>query len=605
MDEKGEKKINDYPRPIFIEEGDRIFNQMKTSICKVYTESGNKGTGFFCKIPYPDKDLKVFITDCNLIDKNYLEKEKVIYVSINNKPKEIKLERKFKYINKFYDVTIVEIKENVDDIKDFLELDENQVIIDYFGSSIYTLQYPIFREIQKPAVSFGILQKRFNIKKNDFIHSCSTERGSSGSPILNLSNFKIIGMQKKEKANGKDNIGVFLNFIIKDFITKYNNRRVQFEAKYTPEKVVAHPKQIHQKEENGPKKPVTTSTTEKVVEVEKVVVTEKDVTQPKLNHPIKENPQKEIVKAEPSSKDEIRIKYKINESKEIRLFGDKFVENNKNICKIIFEKKEEILVSWKEIEDNTYREFLEITLKGLSNVTNISHIFYGCSELISFDDISNLDMKNVTDISYAFYGCASIEEMPDISVWDTSNVTDIESLFSYCQSLRCLPDISKWNTDNITNMSYLFYGCSSLISIPNISKWNTSKITKLNSIFSKCSSITNLPEISNWKTENVVNMSDIFSGCTNLKNIPDLSKWNTKNVTDMQNMFSGCSSIKELPDISNWNTSNVTNMRSMFSYCTSLENLPNLNKWDISKVENKNYMFLSCNKLNNIPSKFS
>ena len=595
MDKKNEKKINDYPRPIFIEEGDKIFNQMKTSICKVYTESGNKGTGFFCKIPYPDKDLKVFITDCNLIDKNYLEKEKQIYVSINNVPKEIKLEKKFKYINKYYDVAIVEIKENVDDIKDCLELDENLIIFDYFGSSIYTLQYPIIKEIQKPAVSFGILQKRFSLKKNDFIHSCSVERGSSGSPILNLSNFKIIGMQKQEKVNDKYNIGVFLNFIIKDFIAKYNNRKVQFEGhtkvKYTSQKVVVSNPNLNQQNEDNSQK--------------KIVTTEKVKNPPNLNHPNEENHPKKIEKAEVSSKDEIRIKYKINESKEIRLFGDKFVENNKNICKIIIDNKEENLVTWKEIEPNTYIEFLEITLKGLTNVTNMSHIFNGCSDLISFDDISNLDMKNVTDISYAFYGCTSIEEMPDISVWDTSKVTDMESLFSYCQSLKYLPDISKWNTDNVTNISYIFYDCFLLISIPNISKWNTDKITKLNSIFSKCTSIKHLPEISNWNTENVVNMSGMFSGCTSLEFIPDLSKWNTKNVSDMENMFSGCSSVKELPDISNWNTSNVTTMRSMFSYCTSLENMPNINKWNISKVENKNYMFLNCNKLNNVPSKFA
>ena len=604
MEEKIQKKNKDYPRPIFIEEGDKILNQLKTTVCKVYTETGKKGTGFFCKIPFPNKDLKVFITNCNLIDKNYLEKEKVIYISLDNKPKEIKLKKKYIYINKYYDATIVEIIEKEDDIKDFLEIDENQVIIDYFGSSIYTLQYPIFREMQKPAVSFGILQKRLNVKKNDFIHSCSTEKGSLGSPILNLSNFKIIGMQKQEKLNGEDNIGVFINLIIKDFITKYNNRKVQIDKgvkKMPPQKVLSPSKQNQKIEGNNQKKIISK---EKVVTSNKVVVTEKEVTHHQINHPIEENPKKEKVETESSSKDEIKIKYKINESKEIRLFGDKFVENNKNICKIIVDKKEEPLVPWKEIEDNTYKEFLEITLKGLTNVTNLSHLFKGCSDLISFDDISKLDMKNVTDISNAFYGCTSIEEMPDISVWDTSNVTDIESLFSYCQSLRYLPDISKWNTDNITNMSYLFYDCSSLISIPNISIWNTNKITKLNGIFFKCSSLASLPEISNWNTENVVNMSSMFSGCTNLKVIPDLSKWNTKNVTDMENMFSGCSSLKELPDISNWNTSNVKTMRSMFSYCTSLENLPNINKWDISKVENKNYMFLSCNKLNNIPSKF-
>jgi len=551
MADENEKKLRDYPRPLFIEENDLITQQMKTTICKVSTEAGDKGTGFFCKIPIPHKDLKVFVTNNHLIDEKYLKNEKVIYVSINNKPREIKLKGKFTYTNKEYDVTIVEIKENSDDITQFLELDENPLIIDYIGSSIYTLQYPSFNEIQKPAVSYGILKKRYLDKEYDFIHYCSTEHGSSGSPILNLSNFKIIGIHKKARVEGEYNIGVFIHYIIKDFISKYNNRKNQYEGYKKAESILK-------------------------------------VTEP-----------------DPISKDEMRIKYKIDNPKEIRLFGDKFVENNKNKCKIIIDKKEGNLFAWWEV-DKEYKneEFLEITLKGLTKVTNMSHIFNGCSTLISFDDISNLDMKNVTDISFAFYGCDSIEVMPDISNWDTSKVTDIESIFCYCQSLKYLPDISKWNTSNVTNMSYIFYGCSALLSIPNISKWNTNKVTQLNSIFSKCSSITSLPDISCWKTDNVVNMGSMFDKCTHLKYLPDLSKWNTKNVTNMDSMFSFCSSIKSLPDISNWNTSNVTIMRNMFSYCTSLESLPNINKWDISKLENRNFMFLSCNKLRNRPSKF-
>jgi hypothetical protein len=42
----------------------------------------------------------------------------------------------------------------------------------------------------------------------------------------------------------------------------------------------------------------------------------------------------------------MRIKYKIDNSKEIRLFGIKFVENNKNKCKIIIDKNEENLIAW-------------------------------------------------------------------------------------------------------------------------------------------------------------------------------------------------------------------------------------------------------------------
>ena len=552
MEEENEKKLRDYPRPIFIEENDLITQQMKKTICKVSTESGEKGTGFFCKIPIPHKDLKVFVTNNHLINQKYLDTQKVIYVSINNKPKEIKIKNKlFKYTNEKYDATIIEIEEDLDDTH-FLELDENQIIIDYIGTSIYTLQYPSFNEIQKPAVSYGILKKKYLDKEYDFIHYCSTEHGSSGSPILNLSNFKIIGIHKKTRVEGQYNIGVFIHFIIEDFTLKYNNRKVQYEG-YTKKESV-----------------------------------------------------RKISETGPISKDEMRIKYKIDNPKEIRLFGDKFVENNKNKCKVIIDKNEEKLSTWWEV-DKAYKneEFLEITLKGLTKVTNMSHIFNGCSTLISFDDISNLDMKNVTDISFAFYGCKLVEVMPDISNWDISKVTDMESLFSYCQSLKYLPDISKWNTSNVTNMSNLFYDCSGLKSLPNISKWNTNKVTKLNNLFSKCSLIKNLPDISNWNTENVDNMSYMFSDCTNLQFFPDLSKWKTKNVTDMERMFSGCSSIKSIPDISCWDTSNVTTMRSMFSYCTSLENVPNLNKWNISKVKNKNFMFLNCNKLSTIPSNFA
>ncbi len=138
MSEINEKKINDYPKPIFIGETAIILDQMKKTICRVSTENG-KGTGFFCKIPYPDKELKVFITNNHVIDEEYLENKNEINVNINNNPKQIKLHKKFKYISKEYDVTIVEIKENIDEIKDFLELDENKVLIDYCGNSIYTL----------------------------------------------------------------------------------------------------------------------------------------------------------------------------------------------------------------------------------------------------------------------------------------------------------------------------------------------------------------------------------------------------------------------------------------------------------------------------------
>ena len=50
-----EKFIEDNPNPITLESTEIILNQMKNCVCKIYMDNGNKGTGFFCKIPFPDK----------------------------------------------------------------------------------------------------------------------------------------------------------------------------------------------------------------------------------------------------------------------------------------------------------------------------------------------------------------------------------------------------------------------------------------------------------------------------------------------------------------------------------------------------------------------
>ena len=61
---------------------------------------------------------------------------------------------------------------------------------------------------------------------------------------------------------------------------------------------------------------------------------------------------------------EIIIRYKINkDDKEINIFSNSFIDNNKNKCKIIYEEKEyEIKNTWT-IDDNFKNKILEIKLK--------------------------------------------------------------------------------------------------------------------------------------------------------------------------------------------------------------------------------------------------
>jgi len=190
-----QKKLINYPEIVSLESTEIIINQMKNNIVKIYSNDGCKGTGFFCKIPFINKELKVLITNNHVIN---LKLDKII-ISINNdnEIKEIELKNRIKYTNKEYDITIIEIKEK-DNINNYLEIDKNIMKKDkniiYVNNSIYVLQYPGGKNL---GVSYGILKGIYEDKKYNFMHVCSTEKGSSGSPIINLINNKVIGIHKK------------------------------------------------------------------------------------------------------------------------------------------------------------------------------------------------------------------------------------------------------------------------------------------------------------------------------------------------------------------------------------------------------------------------
>ena len=207
---------------------------MTKNIFKININS-EKGTGFFTKIAINDELIPVFITNYHVLSREYLDKKNEIEVNLyndiinlNNEPKKIKIKNKVIYYNEIYDVTIIEINENKDGKYEYLELDENILnkdkIDEYIGKSIYILQFPCYYEEQKLAVSYGIIKNRFEDKEYDFRHYCSTEYGSSGSPILNIYNNRVIGIHKQRDEKNNYNIGSFLYYSIKEFINKFKEK---------------------------------------------------------------------------------------------------------------------------------------------------------------------------------------------------------------------------------------------------------------------------------------------------------------------------------------------------------------------------------------------
>ena len=213
---ENEKMIKNSPAPVDIAGTKTILNQMMNCICKIEINATN-GTGFFCKIPCEKSSIKVLMTNYHVLDDIYYQQNKDITLLLND-DKEIKiinLEIKRKtYFNKDYDVAMIELKEN-DNINNYLELDDNlfkeETKAYYKDISIYTLHYPYGN---KASVSYGLSS---DIDDYEMKHLCSTEHGSSGSPILNLSNNKVIAIHKQGSKKFNFNIGTFLKFPLNDF----------------------------------------------------------------------------------------------------------------------------------------------------------------------------------------------------------------------------------------------------------------------------------------------------------------------------------------------------------------------------------------------------
>ena len=135
MEDNKENILVGYPNIISYECTKKIKEQMEKDICKINIGE-SQGTGFFCKIPFPDLNnmLPVFITNNHNINEELLyKKDTKIKIDIYDEleEKEINLNNRMKYTNKEYDITIIEIKEE-DKINNYLELDDiiiNDIII--------------------------------------------------------------------------------------------------------------------------------------------------------------------------------------------------------------------------------------------------------------------------------------------------------------------------------------------------------------------------------------------------------------------------------------------------------------------------------------------
>ena len=158
-----------------------------------------------------------------------------------------------------------------------------------------------------------------------------------------------------------------------------------------------------------------------------------------------------------------KIEESINNGSEIRIFGEKFINNNSERCVLLKSSKNSEYKTYRltdltsyKIEENNSKEFIEIIFINMSGITDMSYMFSGCSEIKELN-LDNFDTSKVTNMSCLFYGCESLTSIPDISEWNTSNVTDMSCMFSDCYNLPIVPNLEIWNISKVVNYHDIFH----------------------------------------------------------------------------------------------------------------------------------------------------
>ena len=194
---------------------------------------------------------------------------------------------------------------------------------------------------------------------------------------------------------------------------------------------------------------------------------------------------------------EINLIYEFEEenikSNTIELFGELFVNNNKENCFLLINEKIIELrrfIKLSEIFDDSYlitfwplTLHVKLILKKSKSSIDLSFMFYEISTISSKTIFDNLNNVKITKMNYMFYNCSSLKQLPNISEINTSNVTDMSYMFYNCSSLTSMSDISRWDTRNVVDISHIFQNCELLTSIPDISQWKADNIKEMDDIF--------------------------------------------------------------------------------------------------------------------------
>ena len=175
--------------------------------------------------------LPVLITNNHILDENDIKPKIKIEIFINDfqysKVIDLNNSQNTYTIKKPFDVTFIEYekKDNINSMS-YLEIDDilnENAHKNYYQKSIYLIHY----SHQVVEFSTGEIKSISEDSCHSIQHYCETEYGSSGSPIINLINYIVIGVHKGS-SDKNYNVGTFLKTPIEKFIDEIKKKKDKY-----------------------------------------------------------------------------------------------------------------------------------------------------------------------------------------------------------------------------------------------------------------------------------------------------------------------------------------------------------------------------------------
>ena len=446
-------------KPIHIKLFPMIMEQNNYSVCKIEKKYKSKekacGTGFLCIIPFPDRltQMTVLITCNHVLSNEDVKVGKTIILKFGDKyAKTLYIDEARKVYTSLkskYDITMIEIRRNDGfNLNKILEIDNDvndlysveNLNDKYKNESIYIIQYP------NGANSFSMGVIKGIDSNNDFMeHSCPTDNGSSGSPIINSNTFKVIGIHSGRGKTQDINFGLILKKPIIVFYNNFNNRL---------------------KKENSYISIKTVDTLETERSYRKKSIDFSDFKKNEINLKIKIF-QKEINK-KVYFLDNTNFTDWVTKKKH---YHDALTELNESNTKVYINNKEE---KYKKYFIPKKSGIYDIKIVVSIKMTDCSYMFSDCANILSID-LSSFDSSNVTRLDHMFYECYLLTSI-NFKYFDTNKVTDMCFMFLKCKKLEEL-DLSSFNINhtekvekNNENYKYdmfydMFLDCTELKSV--------------------------------------------------------------------------------------------------------------------------------------------